>query len=157
MTNKKKSLIALFLLVFGVFGGELNVLKYIPFPTPEPPAAKILNIETPSEDVIEKVGKFSDIISDPDDRAKIAIFNYEFAQRCLEYKVTSQNINDIYSLAGKTFFKEDLVDKYDNLAEEIVTLLKECVGEDNHIITQEEKNNLHKYFMGVAWVLIHKG
>lgn len=157
MTNKKKSLIALLLLVFGVFGSDLNVLKYIPFPTPEPPAAKILNIETPSEEVIEKVNKFSDIITDPDDRAKIAIFNYEFAQRCLEYKATSQNINDVYSLAGKTFFKDDLVNKYDNLAEEIVNLLKECVGEDDHIITQEEKNNLHKYFMGVAWVLIHKG
>lgn len=157
MTNKKKSLIALFLLVFGVFGVDIDILKYIPFPTPEPPAAKILNIETPSEDVIEKVNKFSDIITDPDDRAKIAIFNYEFAQRCLEYKATSQNINDVYSLAGKTFFKDDLVNKYDNLAEEIVNLLKECVGEDDHIITQEEKNNLHKYFMGVAWVLIHKG
>ena len=157
MSNKKKSLIALFLLVFGVFGGELNVLEYIPFPKPEPPAAKILNIEEPSQEVIDRVSKFSDVITDPDDRAKIAIFNYEFAERCVDYKATSQNVNDIYSLAGKTFFSDSLVDKYDNLAEEIVSLLELCVGDDDHILTQEEKNNLNKYFMGVAWVLIHKG
>ncbi len=157
MSNKKKSLIALFLLVFGVFGSDIDISKYMPFIKPEPPAAKILNIDLPSEDTIQRVNKFSNIITDPDDRAKIAIFNYEFAQRCLEYKATSQNVNDIYSLAGKAFFKDDLVDKYNNLAEEIVSLLKMCIGEDNHIITEEEKNNIHKYFMGVAWVLIHEG
>ena len=97
------------------------------------------------------------MVSDPSDRAKLAIFNYDFAQRVLSYEADSQQVNDIYTLAGKTFFKNTLVDKYTGLSEEIVALLIECMGEENHVLTQEEKNKLHEYFMGVAWVLIQKG
>ena len=153
-----RPILAIVLLVYALFGtGWLDLLD-TPFPNPEPePVSKILDIEVPSEEVKQAVESLEGMVSDPSDRAKLAIFNYDFAQRVLSYEADSQQVNDIYTLAGKTFFKNTLVDKYTGLSEEIVALLVECMGEENHVLTQEEKNKLHEYFMGVAWVLIQKG
>lgn len=153
-----KNILAIVLLIYGVFGtGWLDTLDN-PSPQPEPPApTKILEIETPSDNVKNRVKVISDLITDPSDRAKIAIFNYEFADRVIKYDASTQNVNDIYTLAGKLFFKKTLVDKYDGLAEEIVSLLEECMTDENHVLTVEEKAKLNEYFMGVAWVLIQKG
>ena len=153
-----KNILAMLLLAYGVFGvGFLDLLDK-PQPKPEPkPPAKILNIDTPTQDVIDRVEVFSTLITDPNDRAKLAIFNYEFAERVGGYEATSQQINDVYTLAGKIFFKDTLVDKYDGLAEEIVKLLEEIMGDDVHSLSQSEKDLLNKYFKGVAWVLIQRG
>ena len=155
MSNKQKSIIAIFMLLFGVFGVGFDLSDI--FPVPEPPSAKILNIETPSDTVLDRVEIFSTIVDSPDDRAKLAIFNYEFARRVTGYNTTSQQVNDVYSLAGKIFFKRDLVDKYDGLAEEIIKLLEEIIQTDNHVLSNEEKQKLSDSFMGIAWVLINKG
>tara|TARA_B100001113_G_scaffold349652_1_gene345384 strand:- start:92 stop:559 length:468 start_codon:yes stop_codon:yes gene_type:complete len=155
MSNKQKGIIALLLLIFSVFGSGLDLSNILP--KPEPPNAAILVIETPSKEVLDRVEIFSTIVKNPDDRAKLAIFNYEFADRVSGYNTSSQQVNDVYSFAGKTFFKSDLVDKYDNLAEEIVKLMESVIGVDNHILSKSEKDDLNTYFMGVAWVLINKG
>jgi hypothetical protein len=154
-----KQFLAIVLLIYGVFGtGWLDLLdKPMPQPEPAPPPAKILNIDKPSEEIIEKVSPFSDLITDPTDRAKVAIFNYNFANRVLNYEAEAQQVNDVYVLAGKLFFKKTLVDKYKGLAEDIVDLMTDCMGDENHILTEEEKNLLHQHFLGVAWVLIQKG
>ena len=153
-----KKIVIIALLAYAIFGGGLlDVLDNIPRPQPEP-EAKILNIDKPNQDVIDRVELFSDLVTDPSDRAKLAIFNYQFSTRILAYEdSTSQQTNDIYTLAGKTFFKKTLVDKYDGLAENIVKLMEECIGEENHTLTQKEKELLHEYFLAVAWVLIQKG
>lgn len=150
-----KKIIAVGLLLYAVFGSGLLDLLDRPMPEPQPkPPEKILNIDTPSETVIARVSLFSDLVTDPTDRAKLAIFNYEFAKRIEGYSTTSQQVNDVYALAGKTFFKGSLVDKYDGLAEEIVKLLQEIMGEENHALTLVEKQELSEYFKGVSWVLI---
>ncbi len=154
MSYKQKSIIAILLLIVAVFGSDFKLPNILPTPEPH---AKILNIDTPTKEVIDRVSVFSDIVSDPDDRAKLAIFNYEFSQRVLSYETNSQQINDVYSLAGKLFFKETLVDKYDSLAENIISLLEEIIGKEDHILSEEEKQSISEYFKGVAWVLIHKG
>lgn len=153
-----KNIIAIVLVIYAVFGGGLfDIFDNIkPSPTPEPePIVEILNIDKPSEEVLSKVQEFSSIITDPSDRAKIAIFNYEFAERVIGYETTSQQVNDVYSIAGKIFFQKSLVDKYDGLAEKIIALLEEIITNENHVVTSEEKNKLNEYFMGVAWVLIN--
>ena len=151
-----KNILAVTLLLYSFFGGGLLDLLDRPIPEPDPkPPVKILDIAKPSEDVISRVNVFSDIVTDPSDRAKLAIFNYEFSQEVVSYKATSQQANDIYTLAGKIFFKDTLVDKYDNLSEEIVKLMKEIMGDDVHSLKETEKQKLNEYFMAVAWVLIH--
>ena len=154
-----KNFLIILLLVYGVFGGGLLDLLDNPTPTPvpEPKPAKILNINKPSDKVIARVQGICDSITDPSDRAKLAIFNYEFAKRVTSYEADTQQVNDVYSLAGKMFFKKSLVDKYSGLAENLTDLMKEILGDVNHDLTQDEKNKLSEYFLGIAWVLIQGG
>lgn len=152
-----KNLVAILLLIYSVFGTGIFDLFDKPL-NPEPePIVEILNISKPSEKIVNRVQQFSDLITDPTDRAKIAIFNHEFAERVINYSTTSQQVNDVYSLAGKLFFKQTLVDKYDGLAEKIVGLLEEILSNENHTVSTEEKIKLNEYFMGVAWVLTQRG
>jgi hypothetical protein len=152
-----KNILAIILLLYSVFGEGLFDIVDKPNPTPEPnPASEILDIDKPSDNVIQDVSIFSDLITDPSDRAKIAIFNHEFAQRVLKYNTDVQQVNDVYSLAGKLFFKQSLVDKYEGLSENIKRVLQQILTEENHTVTTEEKQSLKEYFMGIAWVLIQK-
>ena len=152
-----KNILAIILLLYAVFGEGLfdKLDKPTPSPTPNP-ASEILDVEKPSENILKDVQAFSDLITEPSDRAKIAIFNYEFAERILTYNSTVQQTNDVYSLAGKIFFKNSLVNKYDGLAEKIQNILESILTEENHILTIEEKKQINQYFMGIAWVLIQK-
>lgn len=153
-----KNILAILLLMYAVFGEGLFDKLDKPEPKPQPsPVAKILNIDKPTQDVINEVKSFSALVTDPNDRAKIAIFNHEFASRAAEYNADVQQVNDVYVLAGKIFFKKSLVDKYDGLAEKIESLLKKILTDENHVVTMEEKAKLNEYFMAVAWVLIQKG
>jgi len=152
-----KNILAIILLLYAVFGEGLFDVIDTPSPTPEPnPASEILDIDKPSDKVIKDVSVFSDLITDPSDRAKIAIFNHEFAQRISTYNTDVQQVNDVYSLAGKLFFKQTLVDKYEGLSENIQRILEKILTDENHAVTQEEKQSLNEYFIGIAWVLIQK-
>jgi hypothetical protein len=149
------SIIACSLILYSVFGAGLLDLLDKPVPTPAPEVA-ILNIDKPPQEILDRVKIFSELIADPTDRAKIAIFNYEFANSLVSYDTDVQKLNDVYVLAGKKFFQNSLVGKYKSLPETITTLIKEITGEENHTLSTEEKSKLNQYFLGVAWVLIQK-
>jgi len=153
-----KNTIAIVLILYAIFGsGLFSLLKNItPVPQPEPNPASILNIDKPTNDVILRVERFSNLITDPTDRAKIAIFNYDFANRIKTWNTNNQQVNDVYTLAGKIFFQESLVNKYQGLSTDITDLLKELLTDENHILSKEEKNKVSEYFNGVAWVLIQR-
>jgi len=151
-----KNIIAIALILYAIFGsGLVDLLKNIK-PIPQPQPASILNIDKPTNDVILRVERFSNLITDPTDRAKIAIFNYDFANRIKTWNTNNQQVNDVYTLAGKIFFQESLVNKYSGLSTEITDLLKELLTDDNHILSEEEKNKVNQYFVGIAWVLIQR-
>lgn len=149
-----KNIFAIILLIYAIFGSSL--LKQIaPNPQPAPPIS-ILNIDKPSMDIIDKVQHFSKLISDPTDRAKIALFNYEFACRINSWNTTNQQVNDVYVLAGEIFFQDTLVNKYEGLGDSIIQLMTEIMTDKNHILSNKEKTELHDYFNGIAWVLIQR-
>lgn len=115
-----------------------------------------LKIEKPSEKVLIETKPVVDIVTDKDDRIKMAIFNQEFAQRLLKYNTDIQKVNDVYVLAGEFYFKNDLKGKYPQLANSIVNMIKSITGDDNHILSQEEKQIISDKFMGLAWSLLKK-
>lgn len=151
------TVLALILIGYGVFGNGLLDLLDRPTPIPNPePDISILNIDKPSEEIIDRVQIFADLIKDPTDRAKIAIFNYEFSNRLISYETNLQQLNDVYVLAAKTFFGSSLVGKYKDLPKMIIGLINDVTGEENHILSEQEKIDLNQRFMGLAWVLIQK-
>jgi hypothetical protein len=148
-----KKIIAALLIAYGVFG--LDFLKYIPVPTPPEPVV-ILNVDKPSQEVMDSIKGLSSFVKDPEDRAKIAIFNYEFATKVKGYDTNLQQVNDVYTLAGKIFFKEQLVGKYNGLGDGITKLISNLVSDDNHDLSQAEKDKVSEHFMGLAWSLLQK-
>lgn len=64
-----------------------------------------------TQDIVELVTPISNLVSDPTDRAKLAIFNQAFATRVKGYDTDLQQVNDVYVLAGSHFFESTLVDK----------------------------------------------
>jgi len=117
----------------------------------------ILNIDKPTETILSIVAPISSVVTDPTDRAKLAIFNQDFANRVKNYDADTQQINDLYSIAASEFFGSSLDNKYKNLDVLLVELIKTCCsGEDNHKLIQEEKDKLSSHFMGLAWSLIQK-
>jgi len=148
-----KKIIATLLIAYGIFG--LDFIKYIPVPTPPEPIV-ILNVDKPRQEVIDTVKNVSSLVTDPTDRAKIAIFNYEFATKVKGYNSNLQQVNDVYTLAGKTFFKEELVGKYTGLSDAITKLISDLVSDDNHDLVQSEKDKISEYFMGLSWTLLQK-
>jgi hypothetical protein len=117
----------------------------------------ILNIDKPTETILNIVAPISSVVTDPTDRAKLAIFNQDFANRVKNYDADTQQINDLYSIAASEFFGSSLDNKYKNLDVLLVELIKTCCsGEDNHKLTKEEKDKLSSHFMGLAWSLIQK-
>lgn len=117
---------------------------------------KILDIDRPSQQVLDLVIPVAKIITNPDDKAKIALFNYEFSQRVVKYETDVQKLNDIYVLAASKFFQNTLTNKYENLDSKIVSLISLTTTTDNHILSEAEKNELSTNFSGLSWALINK-
>lgn len=150
-----KKIIAFTLLAYSVFG--LNVdLSNVKIPSISI-VKPILDIEKPTNEILEVSEPISKLVTDKEDRERLAIFNYEFAKRILEYNANSQQVNDVYVLAGRMFFDQSLVNKYDGLAYKIQDILESILGKENHSITETEKKQLSDYFKGVAWSLVQKG
>lgn len=147
-----KNLIAIALILFGI----IVAVKNSPKPVIDEDEIAILDIKEPSQEILALVSPTAQLVTDPTDRAKLAIFNQEFATRVLNYTTDNQKTNDVYVLAASYFFKDGLKDKYDNLDNSIVKILQSSIGDENHILTSEEKADIAAKFMGLAWALIQK-
>lgn len=148
---KIKNLLALILIGIAVYEPILNV-----FPPLVKPDVAILNIDKPSDEIIALVKPVSDLVSDPNDRAKLAIYSQEFSNRVKNYDVELQQLNDVLSISAKEFFQGSMNDKYEGLDDKIIFLITSAAGEDNHHLTDQEKNTLSERFLGLAWSLIQR-
>jgi len=150
-----KNIIAIALIVIGL-GLELGPKLKNVIPAPKPDVA-ILNIDKPSEEILALVQPVSNLVTDPTDRAKMAIYSQEFAKRVKSYDAKLQQINDVLALSAKQFFQDSIKDKYAGFDDSIVSLITIAVGGDeNHKLTDPEKNKLSDTFMGLAWALIQR-
>lgn len=148
-----RNLVALILIGIALSEPLWNLIPTI---KPKPDVA-ILNIDKPTDRIIELVKPTSDVITDPTDRAKMAIYSQEFSNRVKSYDAHLQQVNDVIALSAKEFFKGSMNDKYSNLDESIVNLISSAAGgDDNHQLTAEEKNEISERFMGLAWSLIQR-
>ena len=149
--NKKTiaTLIGIILIAFAIIP-KIDPIKVIPVPTP----SVNLDIQKPSEEILNLVEPINALVTNKQDRIKLAVFNYSFSKRIPNYSTQTQKINDIYVLAGENFFGESLKGKYPELANQLKNLFIYSVGENDHIISVNEKIELANTFGGLAWKLI---
>lgn len=150
-----KNIIALLFIIAGL---AIEIGPRLPNITPNPkPDIAILNIDKPTEDILALVQPASNLILDPNDRAKLAIYSQEFAKRVKNYDAKLQQINDVLALSAEKFFQGSIKDKYAGFDDAIISLITVSVGGDeNHKLTESEKNKLSETFMGLAWALIQR-
>lgn len=150
---KLKNLIAIMLIGVALCSSINNVLQVI---IPKPDVA-ILNIDKPSDRIIELTKSTSNLVTDPTDRAKLAIYSQEFSNRVIKYDVQLQQVNDILSIAAREFFQGSINDKYVGLDDGIINLITSaCGGDENHKLTEQEKIEISERFLGLAWLLIQR-
>ena len=149
MSNGIRTLLGLTLVILGLFWNELQ--ERIPDFTPIPEPTIVVN--EPSEEIKEKVSSIATLVTDDNDRINLAVFNKIFSNRCTSYEATNQEVNDIYTLAGRNFFQDTLKGKYEGLSKSLTDLMKAELGAEVHELSEKEKADLSKVFNGLAWSL----
>lgn len=144
------SIIGVILIVIALF--PANIPNIIPTPNPKPTIN--LDVEKPTQDIIDLVTPLNDLITDPEDRVNLAVFNYVFSKRIGSYDIDVQKLNDLYVLAGENFFGDSINGKYKDLYLKIQELFEHSLGSENHVLSADEKVSLKNTFGGLSWRMI---
>lgn len=142
-----------------LIGGLLIVLSTLSF-SPQPKGAEVLvnlDIPKPSDVYLDRLSPISDIVTEEQDKVNLCVFNKLFGDRVVNYKISQQELNDLYVLSAKNFFGDSIKNKYEDLDRFLVDAIMEITGDDIHQLTEEEKESLQKTFYTIAWKLNNWG
>tara|TARA_R100000005_G_scaffold96466_1_gene83625 strand:- start:8048 stop:8500 length:453 start_codon:yes stop_codon:yes gene_type:complete len=112
-------------------------------------------IEKPDEKTLEKTSSIASLVTDKNDREKLSVFNNVFSERVVLYDCNGQQVNDVYTLAAKEMFSDELKGKYNGYANGIIQLMRSVLGNENTPVKEDQKTLLSKDFSGLAWSLWH--
>tara|TARA_R110000824_G_scaffold9932_9_gene44131 strand:+ start:2559 stop:3014 length:456 start_codon:yes stop_codon:yes gene_type:complete len=146
-----RTIIGLAVIIIGLFWVQIQ--ERIPDIVPDNTPSVVITIDEPSQEIKEKVSSIADLVTDEKDRLNLCIFNKVFAERVGSYDADAQQINDVYTEAAKIFFGETLKGKYEGYGSGVTDLMSDVVGDENHKLTKEEKDELSNIFNGLAWHL----
>lgn len=152
MSNKIKTILAV--VIFCVVFLDIAFLKGIIDKTSKKEA--VVSVEPrPTDNAVNLTKPVADLITDKEDKATLAVFNYEFSNRLSSYSdiINTQQLQDIYVAAGSSIYGKSLSSKYQSLGSELINLMKGVIGEEEHIISKDEANSLSDVFRGLSWNL----
>lgn len=154
-----KNIFAVLLIIYGVFGNSIFDILDTNVPTPPEPAPVVIEIDTPTPEMVSLVTPIALLVENQEDKIRLAVFSYEFSQRVAKYdeKADLQQMNDIFVSAAKTIFGTELHGKYDGLDEAITKLVTDGVSESiNHTLTTKECKELSSRFQALAWAFVQR-
>lgn len=152
-----KIAVALGLLWFVFYGSIPSSVDIInPVPTKIDEALEIIKVSKPSDNILSQVKPIADLVTDIDDKVKLALFNYEFSERVLKYETDVQQINDVYTMSAELFFEKAMNGKYSGLADKIKMLFVSILSDENHTVSTDEKQKLRDLFNGLSWAMLEK-
>jgi len=147
-----RSWLGIALILFGVLVAINNVERN----NPNNPDVVVIDIEKPETNILTLTQPIANLVTDPTDRVKLALLNQEFSKRIQSYTIDNQKTNDLYVLAAEYFLKDSIRGKYPTLEKATISLFESSIGDENHVLTEEEKLDLSKKFIGLAWSLTQK-
>lgn len=153
MNSHTRIIVGLSLVSIGFFWNNIvnNIPKIeniIPSPT-----KVIVDIEKPSQEVLDKTTPIAKLITDKNDKLNLCLFNNVFSNRLISYETDAQKLNDVYVEAGKNFFGDSIKGKYQGFSSGLDDLFSSVLGTENHEITNNEKSILSETFRGLAYCL----
>lgn len=152
MSNKIKTILAV--VIFCVIFLDTTLLKGIIEKVTKKEV--VVSVEPkPTDDAVNLTKPVADLITDKEDKATLAIFNYEFSNRLSSYSdiINTQQLQDIYVAAGSNIYGKSISSKYQSLGTNLIQLMKGVIGEEEHIISKEETDSLSDIFRGLSWNL----
>lgn len=152
MSNKLKTILAviifcvLFLDTKNLGGIIERIVKKESVVSVEPP---------PTEASIALTKPVSDLVTDKEDRATLAVFNLEFAKRVVLYAdlINTQQLQDIYVASASSVYGKALSSKYQSLGSKLVDLMKGVVGDEEHTLSTDESESLSNVFRALSFNL----
>lgn len=152
MSNKIKTILAI-LIFCVVFIDKSYLISIINSISKE--KIPVVSIEPPPEKaLIELTLPVAKLITDKEDRATLAVFNKEFADRLPKYvDINTQQLQDIYVASGAEIFGKALSTKYEKLGSSITSLFSGVIGQDEHSLSKDEANSLSNIFKALSWNL----
>ena len=151
MTDKTRAILGLGLILVGLFYYKISEIIVLPDPEPD---VTIVEIDKPSEDIIDATKPVADLVIDKEDRLSLCIFNKIFSERIVGYfNIEAQEVNDLYVQAATNNFGTTLKGKYNGYSTGLTPLFKEDIGTQAHTLSDEEKAELSTTFLGLAWCL----
>lgn len=144
------NVVGIILIVVALFSS----LDQLPIPIPQPKPSINLDVNKPTQDILDKVSTVNALINNQEDRIKFAVFNYCFSKRVDQYDTDTQKLGDIYVRAAELYFNGTMKDKYKDLNVHMEKLFVDILGEKNHNLSPDEKLQLKNTFGGLAWSLI---
>lgn len=152
MSNKIKTILAV--VIFCVIFLDTTFLKGIIDKASKKEA--VVSVEPrPTDNAVNLTKPIAALVTDKEDRATLAVFNYEFSNRLSSYSdiINTQQLQDIYVAAGASIYGKSISSKYQSLGTELIGLMKGVIGEEEHIISKEETDSLSDVFRGLSWNL----
>jgi hypothetical protein len=149
MTNKTKAILGVCLILVGFFWDSIkNNIPDISIPS-----VPSLDIPKPDDNTLETVSSIANLVTDKDDRLRLAIFNMVFSERINGWECDSQQVNDTYVAAAGNEFGISMAGKYDGYAGSIEELFKDSLGVKISSVSEEQKESLSNDFSGLAYAL----
>lgn len=115
-----------------------------------------LDIEKPSQELLDETKPVADAVTDKEDKVKLALFNVEFSKRLPKYldkSISVQQLLNIYKEAGVKVFADTMKFKYPAYGDGLKNMILKIIGEDEHILSKEEQESLKKKFEALSWNL----
>ena len=120
----------------------------------EPSVRTVLEIETPTPELIEAVKPLDEVITDKKDEESFSVFNNEFSSRVEGYETKGEIVLKVYASAIEKVFGKDLKEKYDSEVGLIVEeAMSEIIGDYDVVLTEEQRKELQEKFSAYSWIL----
>jgi len=152
MSNGTKTILAL--IIFSALFLDISNLKGIIERITK--KESVVSVDpAPTEASIALAKTASDLVTDKEDRATLAIFNLEFAKRVVVYAevINTQQLQDIYVASASSVYGKSISSKYQSLGSELVKLIKSVIGEEEHVLTSEDAKSLSDIFRALSFNL----
>jgi len=120
----------------------------------EPSVAQVLNIQEPDKDILKIVEGADKIVTNKQDKEKMAMLNFEFAQRLKGYDCKPEEMIQVWNHVARFVSEGKWKDKYPDLFPTYTSNMIQSVTTDaNSVVTEKEKDLISEKFNGLSWVL----
>lgn len=123
----------------------------------EPSVAQVLNIKEPEKSILEKVEGADKIVTDQQDKEKMAMLNFEFSERLKGYDCKPEEMIQVWNHVARFVSEGKWGDKYPKFFPTYTSSMIQSVTTDvNAVVTEKEKELISEKFNGLSWVLGNK-